>query len=154
VCCEDRAYLCRSCDFAVHSANPAAGAHARWFLSSARVALEALQEAPTQPLGRAAAVKLAAAARAAAQQAHTQAPPARKAATSQQAPHAAGQGATGAALMQPQRSAGVLRVPSFASLDVSLGMSDLLAFDKVRAPFYGSFRCGGADASNRTRLRQ
>jgi hypothetical protein len=126
MCYEDRAALCRNCDFSVHSANAAAGAHTRWFLSAACVALEAVPDAPQQPLGRAAAVKAAAAARAAAAAAQ-QAAPARKAAAQQFVPS----GPQFAAPSALQRHA-VPRVPSFASLDVSLGMSDLLSFDKAR----------------------
>jgi hypothetical protein len=136
VCCDDRAYLCRNCDFAVHSANAAAGAHTRWFLTTASVSLEAVPDAPQQPLGRAAAVKAAAAARAAAAAAAQQQAPARKA-----APQFAPSGPQFAAPSAAQRHA-VPRVPSFASLDVSLGMSDLLSFDKARSQRLVTAFCG------------
>ena len=39
VCHEDRAFLCRSCDVAIHSANPHAAKHTRFLMTNARVAL-------------------------------------------------------------------------------------------------------------------
>eukprot|EP00245_Coleochaete_scutata_P004052 TRINITY_DN16233_c0_g1_i1.p1 TRINITY_DN16233_c0_g1~~TRINITY_DN16233_c0_g1_i1.p1 ORF type:complete len:325 (+),score=62.11 TRINITY_DN16233_c0_g1_i1:151-1125(+) len=41
-CQEDRAVLCRDCDVSIHSSNHLAAGHARFLLTGARVALEAL----------------------------------------------------------------------------------------------------------------
>jgi hypothetical protein len=140
VCREDRAYLCRACDFAVHSSNEAAGTHERWFLNTSRVALAARPDEPSQPLGRAAAVKAAAAARAAAAAASaaacaTVSAPARpKPALAPQQPmmQAPAAAAVSSLLLREAADRGVQRVPSFNSLDVSLGMGDLLSFEKAR----------------------
>jgi hypothetical protein len=137
VCREDRAYLCRACDFAVHTCNAAAGAHERWFLGAARVELHAPPEEPAAPLSRAEAVKAAAGARAAAAAAAAaaQQPPPRARAGGAAAapqPHVLASSPPPQLAQRPARSAGVQRVPSFNSMEVSLGMGDLLSFDKAR----------------------
>ena len=42
MCHEDRAFLCRGCDFSIHSANEPASRHRRYVVSGARVELHAL----------------------------------------------------------------------------------------------------------------
>lgn len=44
-CREDRALLCRGCDFSIHSMGPAAGTHERYLMSGMRISLNA--EAPS-----------------------------------------------------------------------------------------------------------
>ncbi|XP_068658861.1 B-box zinc finger protein 22 [Aristolochia californica] len=39
-CLEDRALLCRKCDYAIHTANPSVSAHQRFLLTGVKVALE------------------------------------------------------------------------------------------------------------------
>lgn len=48
-CLEDRALLCRSCDLAIHTANPYVSAHQRFLVTGVRVGLD-----PTEPVAPAA----------------------------------------------------------------------------------------------------
>ncbi|XP_020597069.1 B-box zinc finger protein 22-like, partial [Phalaenopsis equestris] len=46
-CLEDRAILCRNCDFSVHTANPCVSIHQRFLLTGVQVGLESTASAPS-----------------------------------------------------------------------------------------------------------